>query len=221
MARTTLLAPVFVALLSVVGLVSTPGVASAAPPDNPFEWSFSMSFGRGRLGVAVVSMTPELRTFFGAPDDRGLLISRVEPDSVADKAGLNVGDVLVSVDGMAVQSAVDVFEALADRRTGDAVDVVAIRKKKRVKKKVTLADDGPGPGFVTPFPAQDREGRLERELERTQRELDAIQRRLDRIDRFRDQGSRKTAPKKKAPKKKKKTPKRKKRPKSGPSKTRA
>lgn len=169
-----------IAFVSTVGLLR-PETAAAAGPPSADAWSFSMSFGRGRLGVGVVSMTPQLRRFFGAPQDRGLLISRVEPQSVAEKAGLRVGDVVVAVDGQSVASAGDVFEALADRARGDAVDVVVIRKKKRLRKRAKLADDGPVPRLPNVSFEANRERRLERELEQTQKKLDAIERRLDML----------------------------------------
>src|SRR5262245_19487116 len=48
----------------------------------------------GRLGVMVMELTPELRAYFGAPRDSGLLIAQVVPDSAAARAGVRVGDVI-------------------------------------------------------------------------------------------------------------------------------
>ena len=85
----------------IAGLLVAPTSAVADPvpakPDEDglgqhFEWS--MSTGRGRLGVMVLGLTPELREHFRAPSDRGVMIARVEPKSVAETAGLAVGDVL-------------------------------------------------------------------------------------------------------------------------------
>lgn len=121
-------------------------IAPPAPPSMPPGASFSFSFGKGRLGVHVSSMTPELRRFFGAPEDSGLLVQGVETDTPAGKAGVNVGDVIVSVDGDAIDDVGDVAEALADRGNGDVVDVVVIRGKKRRELKAEMRDDVGG-GF--------------------------------------------------------------------------
>jgi membrane-associated protease RseP (regulator of RpoE activity) len=51
------------------------------------------------LGVDLTELSPELRRHFGAPEGFGLLISRVEPQSPADRAGLKVGDILLKADG--------------------------------------------------------------------------------------------------------------------------
>ena len=60
---------------------------------------------RGYFGVALLDLTPELRTHFGAPDDSGVMVSKVEPGSPAEKAGVKVGDILTRLDGQAVKSA--------------------------------------------------------------------------------------------------------------------
>ncbi len=63
---------------------------------------------RGYLGVGLTELTPELRAHFGVPEESGVLVSRVEPGSPAEKAGVRVGDVLARVDGEAVESSFDV-----------------------------------------------------------------------------------------------------------------
>jgi S1-C subfamily serine protease len=94
----------FPALLCVAGLAAAPASAVAGPSNDPwsvtqsrtvekFEWSTS----KGRLGVMVMSLTPELRKHFGAPDDRGVLVAHVEPDTPAAKAGVEVGDVIAPI----------------------------------------------------------------------------------------------------------------------------
>jgi membrane-associated protease RseP (regulator of RpoE activity) len=60
---------------------------------------------RGYFGVALLDLTPELRTHFGVPDDSGVMVSKVEPGSPAEKAGVKVGDILTRLDGQAVKSA--------------------------------------------------------------------------------------------------------------------
>ncbi len=64
-------------------------------------------------------MTPDLRQLFGAPEGRGVLVAHEEPDSLAARAGLQVGDVLTSIGGQKIQSADDVVSALARRRPTD------------------------------------------------------------------------------------------------------
>jgi len=64
---------------------------------------------RGYLGVALLDLTPELRTHFGVPEESGVMVSKVEPGSPAEKAGIKVGDILTLIDGKAMKSTWDVM----------------------------------------------------------------------------------------------------------------
>ena len=74
---------------------------------------------RGHLGIAAqpVPLSAPMRAAADADSETGLLVSGVGEDSAAARAGLLVGDVLVSVGGRAVAS----IEALRDLLTGDQI----------------------------------------------------------------------------------------------------
>ncbi len=66
--------------------------------------SFRMHFGGAYLGVEAVDLTEPLRAHFGVPEGSGVLISRVAEESPAQRAGVQVGDILTRVDGEDVTS---------------------------------------------------------------------------------------------------------------------
>lgn len=82
---------------------------------------------RGYLGVSLTEMTPELRTHFGAPEDTGVMVSRVESGSPAEKAGVKVGDVLTSVDGKEVKSSWDILAQMRGQEDGAQVPLEVYR----------------------------------------------------------------------------------------------
>jgi membrane-associated protease RseP (regulator of RpoE activity) len=82
---------------------------------------------RGYLGVHVLELTPELRRHYSAPEETGVLVSRVEEGSPAADAGVEVGDVLLSVDGELIAGSWDLRRAVAPKRQGDAVSVEVVR----------------------------------------------------------------------------------------------
>jgi len=154
--------------------------ARPTPPNPPTvlfggdDVSFSFSTGRGRLGANVSSMTPELRSFFGAPNDAGILVQKVLPGTPAEDAGLAVGDVVTRIDGDAVAELPDVMRALADRSKGDKVTIEVVRKKRNKTLTATLTDSGGGPRVRHVFGGGGDDDVLER--------LDAIERRLEAIE---------------------------------------
>jgi serine protease DegQ len=60
---------------------------------------------RGRLGVAIQDLTPDLAAALGLPELNGTVIASVESGSPAMKAGLRAGDVVTAIDGRPVRSA--------------------------------------------------------------------------------------------------------------------
>lgn len=68
-----------------------------------FSWD-GKPVPRGYIGVGLTEMTPELRTHFGAPEGAGVMVSKVEPGSPAEKAGIRVGDILTSIDGESIEN---------------------------------------------------------------------------------------------------------------------
>lgn len=75
--------------------------------------TFAWSSGQGQLGVMVMSLTPELRAYFGAPKGTGLLVAHVEQNSLAARAGVRPGDVITKIGDTDVRSADDVIGALS------------------------------------------------------------------------------------------------------------
>ena len=136
------------AWLCVAGLAAAPASVAAGPSNDPwstqptqtvekFEWSTA----QGRLGVTVMSLTPELREHFGAPEDRGVLVAHVEPGTPAATAGIEVGDVIVGVHGKKIDAAPDVLSALADVGKGEHAQIELVRNRTPRTLDATLADN--------------------------------------------------------------------------------
>jgi membrane-associated protease RseP (regulator of RpoE activity) len=96
--------------------------------------NFAFTMGRGRLGVTVQELTPELATYFGVKD--GLLVSAVQADTPAAKAGIKAGDVIATVNGKAVASSSELIAELADK--DGEVTIGLTRDKKPLSLKATL-----------------------------------------------------------------------------------
>jgi serine protease Do len=91
--------------------------------------------GRGRLGVSVQSLTPDLQEYFGATNG-GALVSSVAPDSPASRAGLKAGDVITSINGREVRETGDLMRELAD--ASGEVTIVLLRDRQQMTVKATI-----------------------------------------------------------------------------------
>ncbi|MFD1626580.1 Do family serine endopeptidase [Azospirillum griseum] len=82
---------------------------------------------RGRLGVAIQDLTPDLAESLNLVGDEGALIAKIEPGSPADSGGMRSGDVVIAVDGRPVRSATDFRNRIGLLRVGTPVQVTVVR----------------------------------------------------------------------------------------------
>lgn len=90
---------------------------------------------RGRLGVTVQSLTPELEEYFGAKNG-GVLVSSVAQESAASKAGLKAGDVITAINGRSVSDQGDLMRELAD--VSGEVTLQILRDKNEMTLKTVI-----------------------------------------------------------------------------------
>lgn len=69
---------------------------------------------RGRLGILMQQLTPELAKSFNLKDAKGALIAQIEKDGPADKAGLRDGDIVIEYNGKPVNLVIVVGEMPTD-----------------------------------------------------------------------------------------------------------
>lgn len=83
---------------------------------------------RGRIGVTIQELTRELAESFGMSQPNGALISSVEKGGAADKAGIEVSDVILKFDGKMVRSSSDLPRMVAATKPGNKVEIELWRK---------------------------------------------------------------------------------------------
>ncbi len=93
---------------------------------------------RGLLGVSIVEITPSLAANFGLEVDRGIGLQEVQAAGPAAQAGLEPGDIIVSLGGQEISNSGDLFQALTDNRAGDTVTVEFFRNGEQQAVEVTL-----------------------------------------------------------------------------------
>src|SRR5712672_234421 len=91
-----------------------------------------------RMGVGINDVTPEIATFFHMNNATGALISQVEADSPAAKAGIKVGDVITELNGKKMDNSGQLQAAISAQRPGNKVTLTVMRDGKTLNLPVTL-----------------------------------------------------------------------------------
>jgi serine protease Do len=94
---------------------------------------------RGRIGVTIQELTRELADSFGLGKTAGALISNVEKNAPADKAGILASDVILKFDGKPVNTSSDLPRMVAAIKPGTKVEVELWRKGKTRQVTVEVA----------------------------------------------------------------------------------
>jgi hypothetical protein len=99
-----------------------------------------LSGPRAYLGVSLMNISPELREHFGAPKEAGVMVESVADDSPADRAGVKVGDIILSVEGKDVAWSGDIRKGLRDKKEGDTVRIEVLRGRARQSIVATVKE---------------------------------------------------------------------------------
>jgi serine protease Do len=93
---------------------------------------------RGRLGVHIQEVTQSLAESFGLDRPRGALVAQVEKGSPAEKAGLKAGDVLLGVNGRAIERSAEIPPLVAAVKPGNKATLNVWRDGKKQDLAVTV-----------------------------------------------------------------------------------
>jgi serine protease Do len=93
---------------------------------------------RGLLGVSIKNLTAELARKLGLTEVTGVYIDHVNPGSAAHDAGLQSGDVIIGLDGVATRTFPELQEMIARNRPGDALQIEYFRKGEKYASTVVL-----------------------------------------------------------------------------------
>jgi Do/DeqQ family serine protease len=97
---------------------------------------------RAQLGVTVQTVTADMAASLGLKQSGGVIVSSVSPDSAADRAGLERGDVITSLNGKSVHDMHALRNRIADAGPGSTADLTIVRDgaEKHVSAKLEELD---------------------------------------------------------------------------------
>ncbi len=95
---------------------------------------------RGRIGVTIGEVTRDVAEGIGLGKPQGALVSNVERDGPAEKAGLEAGDVILRFDGKAIDRSSELPRVVGATKPGTRVGMTVWRKGKSIELQVTVAE---------------------------------------------------------------------------------
>ena len=100
---------------------------------------------RGSIGAVVQSITPVMARALDLPQESGAIVADVDLTGPAGAAGLRIGDIVVSLDGKAIENGRQLDVNLYRRAAGDVAQLVVLRAGQRVNLPVAVGerDDDP------------------------------------------------------------------------------
>ncbi len=129
-----------------------PKLPRTPKPPDAFHWDndggpgnfLFRDLGRGprKLGIQYQEIDGQLAQYFKLAGERGVLVTSVEADGPAGKAGLKAGDVILKFDGKAVKAGDDLRDEVRRAEGGKEVTVTVQRDGRAVDMKVQLANPG-------------------------------------------------------------------------------
>lgn len=94
---------------------------------------------RGWLGVGIQDISEEVAEYYGIKEKKGVLVTEVFPGDPADLAGIKPKDIILSVNGKAVDSARQLTGMIADISVGDTIKIKINRNGKPQTIDVKIA----------------------------------------------------------------------------------
>jgi serine protease Do len=94
----------------------------------------------GRIGVAIQPVSKDLAESFGLDKPKGALVANVESGSPAEKAGLQSGDILLSVNGKDIEQSADVPRIIGEMHPGDSAALKVWRKGAARDMRVSIGE---------------------------------------------------------------------------------
>jgi S1-C subfamily serine protease len=118
------------------------GIGFAVPINAAKECQGEMVTGgvsaRSWLGIMGLSVTLKMARYYSLPSERGVLVTKVVEKSPAWQAGIVAGDMILRLDGGAIDSIEDLMSEIHNRRIRDKVRIAVYRKGGEQNLETTL-----------------------------------------------------------------------------------
>jgi len=91
------------------------------------------------LGIIGLSLTEDIARYYNLPAEQGVLVTRVVNGSPAQDSGIVDGDIILRMDGVALNSVEDLVEEIHQRKVGQKIRITVLRRGREQVFDVTLS----------------------------------------------------------------------------------
>ena len=114
-----------------------------AIPSNSVKESISSLVATGRvlrgyLGINISNLDESLFAFYNS--NRGALVTNVDTDTPAHRAGLKRGDLIINIEGDSINTANELKTKIGSYKPNSKIMIQVLRGKKKISKTVKLAE---------------------------------------------------------------------------------
>jgi len=95
---------------------------------------------RGQLGIRMQQLTPDLARAFGLQQHRGVIITHILTGSAAEKAGIQLGDVIISINGKSIKDSDDLRNIIGLQRIGSQIRIDLLRNGQPLSLKTIIQE---------------------------------------------------------------------------------
>lgn len=96
------------------------------------------------ISMNAVDVNPKLIAYYNLPTDKGVIVTNVLPGGEAEKAGLELADIIIGVDNTKINNVRDLIKVMNTHRIGDKVNIELFRGQQKVQLYIVL-EKAPSP----------------------------------------------------------------------------
>ena len=90
------------------------------------------------IGMRIQTIDEGIASYYHLKSAKGVIVTKIYPNTPAEKGGIEVGDIIIEVEGFKINNENSIFSVFHEFRTGQTITVKIIRDEKELTKQMKL-----------------------------------------------------------------------------------
>ena len=90
------------------------------------------------IGMRIQTIDEGIASYYHLKSAKGVIVTKIYPNTPAEKGGIEVGDIIIEVEGFKINNENSIFSVFHEFRTGQTITVKIIRDEKELTKQMRL-----------------------------------------------------------------------------------